>query len=158
MKKENNLKIIIVLLSVIIILLIGFMLFFMYELIDERNEMREELSTDSDRIYFDSNDHDRITNENQDTTTINNESNSHSDITSSNSNNNPNYISKEKALKTALDDAKISQNDIREIEVELDYKYNKTVYEVTFNYQQYEYEYYINAENGNILKSFRERD
>ena len=72
--------------------------------------------------------------------------------------NNSNYISKEKALDIALNNAKISQNNIRNIEVELDYKYGETVYEVTFDYQQYEYEYYINAENGNILKSFREID
>ena len=75
-----------------------------------------------------------------------------------NNNTNKNYISKDNALKIALNDAKINQNNIRNIDIEFDYKYNQTVYEVTFDYKQYEYEYYINAENGNIIKSFIERD
>ena len=82
--------------------------------------------------------------------------NNNSNITSGN--NGTNYISRENALKVALDDAKINQKDIHDIDVELDYKYNQIVYEVNFDYQQYEYEYYINAENGNIVKSFKQID
>ena len=132
-KKKNGLKIIIGLLVVIIILLVGFIIFFIEEFIDEKEEI--------ENLY----NHDSITSNYY-----------NSDYTANNTN--ENYISKENALKTALDDAQINQNDIHDIEVELDYKYNQTVYEVTFNYQQYEYEYYINAENSNILKSFKEID
>ena len=136
-KKQSNFKIIIALLVIIIVLLIGFIIFFVGEFIDERDEIRY--------LY----------NENNKTSTDNT-----TNITTTNDNNssNQNYISRENALKVALDDAKINQNDIRDIDVELDYKYNQTVYEVTFDYQQYEYEYYINAENGSIVKSFKERD
>ncbi len=169
MKKENNLKIIIALLTVIIVVLIGFIAFFIYEFIDEREEIRD-LYDYSDRIYDDSNDKQQTNNNNtniinddvnminNDNNMINNDTNIVNDDNNSNITNNSNYISKEKALDIALNNAKISQNNIRNIEVELDYKYGETVYEVTFDYQQYEYEYYINAENGNILKSFREID
>ncbi len=67
-------------------------------------------------------------------------------------------ISKDNALKIALDDVKLTQSDIRDIDIELDYKYGQTVYEITFDYQQYEYEYYIDARNGDIVKSFKEID
>ncbi len=135
-KKQSNFKIIIALLVIIIVLLIGFIIFFVGEFIDERDEIRY--------LY----------NENNKTST----DNTTNITTNDNNSNNQNYISRENALKVALDDAKINQNDIRDIDVELDYKYNQTVYEVTFDYQQYEYEYYINAENGSIVKSFRESD
>lgn len=68
------------------------------------------------------------------------------------------YISKEKALSIALESAKLSQNDIYDISVEFDYKYGKTVYEIDFDYQRYEYEYYIDAASGEILHSFKERN
>ena len=151
MKEGKGLKIVIVLLVLIIVLLVGFGIFFIEELIDEKEEIRDLYDYDS-KIYSDGS----INNNNNDNQINNNNSDNNAGITSSNPN--ENYISKENALKTALDHAKINQNDIRNVEVELDYKYNQTVYEVTFDYKQYEYEYYINAENGNILKSFREID
>ena len=57
------------------------------------------------------------------------------------------YISKEKALSIALESAKLNQNDI----------YDISVYEIDFDYQRYEYEYYIDATSGEILHSFKER-
>ena len=111
-KKKNSLKIIIGLLVVIIILLVGFIIFFIDEFIDEKEEIKN--------LY----NHDSIKSDDY-----------NSDYNATN-NTNKNYISKENALKIALDDAKINQNDIHDIEVELDYKYNQTVYEVTFNYQK----------------------
>ncbi len=68
------------------------------------------------------------------------------------------YISKEEALKIALDNVGLKQKDIYDIGVELDYKYGKTVYEIDFNYQQYDYEFYIDAVNGDVVHSFKERD
>ena len=43
-------------------------------------------------------------------------------------------------------------------DIELDYKYGKKVYEVSFDYQYHEYEYYIDASNGDIVHFFKERD
>lgn len=140
-KKQSGLKIIIALLVVIIILLVGFIIFFIDELIDERDEIRDFYHHD-ERGYAENNNAVYTS--------------SNSNITNDNTNNN--YIPRENALQSALDDAKLNQSDVRDIDVELDYKYGQTVYEVTFDYQQYEYEYYINAENGNIVKSFKEID
>lgn len=132
-KKEFNYKIIIGLLVAIIVILIGFFIYFIEESIDEKEEIRHINNTYE-----------------------NNSVNSNND-TSTNATN-QNYISRDEVLTIALKDANINQSDIRDIDIELDYKYGQTVYEVNFNYKQYEYEYYINAENGNIVKSFRERD
>ena len=57
-----------------------------------------------------------------------------------------------------MEHANLNQKDIYDLDVELDYKYNKNVYEIDFNYQQYEYEYYIDAITGTIVKSFKEID
>ena len=146
-KKQTNLKIVIALLVIIILLLIGFVIFFAKEFMDEKEELRE-LYYNKDSMYYD------YTTNNDDVYKDEN-SNSENDV---NITNNSKYISREKALSIALNNAKISKNDIRNIDIELDYKYNLTVYEVTFDYIQYEYEYYINAETGNIVKSFREID
>lgn len=146
-KKRNGLKIIIILLVLIIILLVGFIIFFIEEFIDEKEEFRN-LYNSNERGYTEM--EDNITNNSYNGNNTNNVPNN-SDI-------NEKYITKEKALEIALTNAQINQNDIYDIEVELDYKYSQTVYEVNFNYQKYEYEYYINAENGKILKSFREID
>ena len=52
----------------------------------------------------------------------------------------------------------MKQSDIHDLDIELDYKYDNTVYEIDFNYKNYEYEYYINAQSGKIIHSFKERD
>lgn len=41
-------------------------------------------------------------------------------------------------------------------EVELESREN--IYEVSFNYNKYEYEYDINAETGKIIRNHKERD
>lgn len=69
-----------------------------------------------------------------------------------------NYISKDEAIEIALKDINVSKSDIYDLDAELEKKYEKIVYEVSFNYGIYEYEYYIDALNGNIIKSFSERD
>lgn len=75
-----------------------------------------------------------------------------------------NYISEQEALSIALQDADLQATDIYnidviyDVDVELDYKFGQMVYEVEFSYHQYEYEYYIDAESGEIIKSFLEMD
>lgn len=75
-----------------------------------------------------------------------------------NNNDNDNYITKEDAINIALKDINVSKNDVYDLEVELENKYNATVYEVNFDYNYLDYEYYIDAKDGSILKSFSERD
>ena len=134
-KKKNSTKIIIVLLIVIILLLIGFIIFFAEEVLEERRNNRA--------IY-------------NDQTITNNQNNNNN--TNNNTSTNNNYISRDEALEIALENIPTNKENTYDIDIELDYKYGKTVYEISFNYQQYEFEYYIDAENGSIIKSFRERD
>ena len=68
------------------------------------------------------------------------------------------YIGKDSAISIALKDLKLTQNDVYDLECELDQEFNQTVYEVTFNYKNLEYEYYINPETGKIIHSFKELD
>ena len=76
----------------------------------------------------------------------------------SSSNASDNYISSQAALDTALAHLGTSQSSVRDIDVDLEYKLGQVIYEVNFNLNQYEYEYYIDATTGEILKSFKELD
>ncbi len=67
-------------------------------------------------------------------------------------------ISMQKALEIALNDLKLKEKDVYDVDIELDNKYNNTVYEISFNYNMHEYEYYIDATNGDIIHSFKELD
>ena len=77
-----------------------------------------------------------------------------------NPNNTNNYISQDEALQIALKDLKLNKSEVYDIDVELEYKakYNKQIYEVSFDYKQYEYEYFIDAQNGDILNSYKSWD
>ena len=77
----------------------------------------------------------------------------HSEVTKSDK-----YISVQKAFETALKHVGASRQQVRDVDIELEYKFGQTVYEVTFDYNKYEYEYYINAESGEIIKLFKEID
>lgn len=68
------------------------------------------------------------------------------------------YISHQEAINIALKNIGLKQSQVRDLDCELDYRYNDTVYEVTFDYEYHEYEYYINAKTGKIIHSFKERD
>ncbi len=70
--------------------------------------------------------------------------------------NNP--ISRDDALKAALDHAGIKQTDAKAVEVEYDGDDRVKHYDVEFRYEQFEYEYEINAENGKVIKHEREFD
>ena len=128
-------------------LLLGFGVFFLEEILDEREDIREIHDT-NDRIYADSSSNVKNKEDNNNVNTTN----------TNNTTDNGNYISRDDALKSALEDSGITESDIRDLDIELEDKYGQTVYEVTFDYNQYEYEYYINREDGSIVKSFIERD
>lgn len=71
-----------------------------------------------------------------------------------------NYIVKSEILKIALNDLNITEKDIYDLDIELENKprYKTVVYEVSFDYNYFEYEYYIDALTGKILDSFKSRD
>ena len=81
----------------------------------------------------------------------NNNINESSDINNS-------YISSSDALSIVLKDLNINKNDIYDLSNELEYKFGKTVYDIDFNYNRFEYEYYVDAITGEIVKSFKEYD
>ena len=136
-KKINMYKYIIPTLLIVIVLLLIIILLVLW------NQAEDNLKSVNDRVGENS--------------TINSEINDNNSLKENNSTSN-NYISKQEALNISLKDIGISQDNIRDLDLELDYKYGKTVYEISFNYKQFEYEYYIDAENGEIIHSFKEID
>ncbi len=143
MTKNNNNNsqlLIVVLIGIIVLLTIGCIFLFMkVENLYERGE-----NTSNNNGYIDT------PNTNYDNDDFNNNTN-----TNQNTNN---YITKDEAIDIALKDIKLTRNDVYDLEVELERKYNATVYEVNFDYQYLDYEYYIDAVSGKILKSFSEID
>ncbi len=69
-------------------------------------------------------------------------------------------ITQQQALQVALKNLNVTQDKIYDLDYDLEYKarYSTLVYEVSFDYGNYEYEYYIDAYTGKILDSFKERD
>ncbi|MBQ6492867.1 MAG: PepSY domain-containing protein [Erysipelotrichaceae bacterium] len=68
------------------------------------------------------------------------------------------YIGHDKAKQIALADAGAKESEVNIEKVEIDYENRRMVYEVEFTYKGVEYEYVIDAENGNILEMEKEDD
>ena len=68
------------------------------------------------------------------------------------------YISKDKVKEIVLEHAKLSKNDVKYIEIELDSERGKLVYEVEFDTKSYEYEYEIDAKSGEVVRDKKERN
>ena len=68
------------------------------------------------------------------------------------------YIGINQAKQTALNTAGVSESNIFNLEIELDYEYNIMIYEVSFDYNGVEYEYEINAATGEIINDNTEYD
>ncbi len=66
------------------------------------------------------------------------------------------YIGEAKAKEIALNHAGVTASQIRDYECKLDRENGTVVYEVSFETNQYEYEYDINAATGKIIKSDKE--
>lgn len=67
-------------------------------------------------------------------------------------------IPESKAAQIALGHAGLKKADVRDFECELDYERGVKVYEVSFDYGRYEYDYDIDAVSGKILRNYKERD
>ncbi len=68
------------------------------------------------------------------------------------------YIGRDEALHIASIHAGITADTINRPEIEMDYEHGLMVYEVEFNCNGLEYDYEINALNGEIIKSEKEVD
>ncbi len=69
-----------------------------------------------------------------------------------------NYIGENRAKEIALGHAGLSAENVIELETELDRIGGVVVYEVEFKSGGYDYDYYINAESGEIISSYKEHD
>lgn len=67
-------------------------------------------------------------------------------------------ISKEEAKNIALWNASVTGSEIRDYEIELDKDGGVLHYEISFKFQNMEFEYEINAADGTIIKAEREFD
>ena len=63
-------------------------------------------------------------------------------------------LSESEAKQIALNHAKVSSHDTKDMDIEL----KKSYYEVSFEVENDEYEYHIDASTGNILSHHKERD
>ncbi|MBQ8235166.1 MAG: PepSY domain-containing protein, partial [Clostridia bacterium] len=68
------------------------------------------------------------------------------------------YIGTDSAKEAALAHAGVSAEQISKYEIEMGYEKGVMVYEVEFNYDGYEYEYDINAQTGQIVKSEKDKE
>ena len=75
------------------------------------------------------------------------------EVSSTGSANEQSYIGKDKAKEIAFSNAKVSANNVSNLEVELDCDDGILIYEVEFNVGRNEYEYDINAKDGSIVNS-----
>ena len=142
---QKNISLIVMLLIIVIILLVvglGF-LFLKYENLEEKYDDMFEDRYDVD--YGVNNGSDKNPSTNTEDT---------------NSNSSSKYIAKDEVLQIVLKDMNVKHSDIYDLDIELEYKprYGETVYEVSFDYKQFEYEYYLDAETGKILDSFKTWD
>lgn len=67
-------------------------------------------------------------------------------------------VSKTEAEQIALQDAGVAANDVRGLHTDYDKDNGFATYEVTFYYDGLEYEYDIDAGNGNILQVDKDTD
>ncbi len=63
-----------------------------------------------------------------------------------------NYVTREAAILVALENAGTVQTAVTELEVEFDYAFGNYLYEIEFKLNGVEYEYEINAVNGEIFE------
>ncbi len=67
-------------------------------------------------------------------------------------------ISEQHAKQLALSHANINEKSITDYDSDIETVGGIKVYEIEFKYSGYEYNYYINASNGAIVKFYKERD
>lgn len=67
------------------------------------------------------------------------------------------YIGEAKAKEIALNHASVQSEDIYEYESELEYEHGIMIYDIEFKTAGVEYDYEINAVNGEVIKSEREQ-
>ena len=67
-------------------------------------------------------------------------------------------LTRSDALNIVLKELNVNERDLYDLDIELENKYGKVLYEIDFKYNMYEYEYYIDASSGEVIHSFKEFD
>ena len=98
------------------------------------------------------------TNKQNNNKTNNNAVNTNKPNTNTNSNTSSNKISADKAKKIALNHANLTSNQVSYVQVEADFDDYTPSYDVEFYYNNVEYSYEINANNGNIISFEKDID
>ena len=88
----------------------------------------------------------------------NNNQNTNKPNTNTNSNTSSNKISADKAKKIALNHANLTSNQVSYVQVEADFDDYTPSYDVEFYYNNVEYSYEINANDGNIISFEKDID
>ena len=68
------------------------------------------------------------------------------------------YIGKDKAKEIVLNKLGIKENKVSKLEIELDLDNGVMVYDIEFYYNGYEYDYEVNAVDGTIIKSDKDKE
>lgn len=68
------------------------------------------------------------------------------------------YIGKEKAKEIIFNKLGIKEEQVSRLEIELDLDDNVMVYDIEFYYNEYEYDYEVNAIEGTIIKSDKDKE
>lgn len=92
-----------------------------------------------------------------DFTNNNSQINNNDESSNIESNNNTEYITSDEAKERALKDANLSIDNVKFIKAELDYDKGKRIYEIDFIYNGLEYEYEIDATQGDVISKKQER-
>ncbi len=79
-------------------------------------------------------------------------------VSSSTSSNSSSYIGKSQAKDIALKHAGVSENQARDVEIDLEKDNGTPYYDIEFDANGYEYDYHIHALTGAVLKSQKEKD
>lgn len=67
-------------------------------------------------------------------------------------------ISAEDAKRTALEHAKLKEEDVKDLDIDLDRDGGVLKYEIDFRHGDIEYDYDINAETGKIISADKDRE
>ena len=70
----------------------------------------------------------------------------------------PELITRDRAIELALNEAGLERSQVFDLEAELDRERVGVLWEVDFDTLQYEYSYDINAYDGTVVKTDRERN
>lgn len=67
-------------------------------------------------------------------------------------------LTREQAISIALENAKLAEKDIKNLDADLDLDEKRPQWEITFEIWDYEYSYDIDAYSGEIINSEKDKD